>query len=435
MGGNRTLNKGHPSKKRRLKEVGQEFDASRDLSVEESLDAARPDADLFFVDTDAHTHTHKHKSSTWSKAEKRRKFFEEKEKEKARGGSVGVSLPSIHLVKAVQKLVEREKGEGKTGGSGKGKATTTKKETEDVYDMWGDAPEEDAGAKKGGKKSKKKGTAATTTTTTHTVSKRQTRPLKPPAALVVPLIAHPLPGQSYHPDADAHQEALQQALVVEEKREAFLAQLKAPLSTMSEETKALLLSDSDSEDDEDKNKHTHTHDDDDNEEDKTTSSFLTSRRVQGKLTKAQRNKQRRVKAAAHEAILAKEAKALTNSTARARELAKKLNKQEAHTHTKSSKKTKNNKSKHPQPHTFTPKDLPSTSITLPQDKNPLRARSLPVPLSDELGGSLRLLKQKGNLASETLEGLQRRGQYEPVPHRKSARAKERVRYVEKFRGE
>jgi hypothetical protein len=64
-----------------------------------------------------------------------------------------------------------------------------------------------------------------------------------------------------------------------------------------------------------------------------------------------------------------------------------------------------------------------------------QARSLPVPLSDELQGSLRLVKAKGSLASEALEGLQRRGEYEVVSDRKRARAKQRVKYVEKFRGE
>lgn len=64
-----------------------------------------------------------------------------------------------------------------------------------------------------------------------------------------------------------------------------------------------------------------------------------------------------------------------------------------------------------------------------------QARSLPVPLSDELSGSLRLVKAKGSLASEALEGLQRRGEYEPVGDKKRARPKQRVKYVEKFRGE
>lgn len=58
-----------------------------------------------------------------------------------------------------------------------------------------------------------------------------------------------------------------------------------------------------------------------------------------------------------------------------------------------------------------------------------------MPLSDELGGSLRLVKAKGSLASEALEGLQRRGEYEAVNDRKRARPKQRVKYMERFRGE
>ena len=39
--------------KDRVREAGEAFDAVRDAAVEEQLDAARPDDELFFVDTEA----------------------------------------------------------------------------------------------------------------------------------------------------------------------------------------------------------------------------------------------------------------------------------------------------------------------------------------------------------------------------------------------
>ena len=153
-------------------------------------------------------------------------------------------------------------------------------------------------------------------------------------------------------------------------------------------------------------------------------------RRKGTMTKAERNKQRRRKAMEHQAVLDKEQKALSQQASRAREHAKALRRQD-----KAVKKEKKNSSGSSRNKPFAPLDLPTVQVVLPQDKNPLRARSLAVPLSDELGGSLRALRTKGSLASETLEGLQRRGQYEIVPQRKSARPRERVKYVPKFRGE
>ena len=38
---------------KRAREAGEAFEVERDRAVEESLDAAKPDAELFFVDTEA----------------------------------------------------------------------------------------------------------------------------------------------------------------------------------------------------------------------------------------------------------------------------------------------------------------------------------------------------------------------------------------------
>jgi len=416
--------KGNISRKRRLQELSEEFEADRALRVEESLDAAKPDEELFFVDTSAATSL----PPTKSKAEKRRRFFSEKVS--------CVAMPSVHLVKAVERIVKgqqssKEGGEGKTGtGAGSATKRTTKatprtksateKEEEDIYDIWG----AEAGGAKGGKGKGKKDKKAAPAP----VPKSKLRVLKAPLASLMPLIEKPLGGQSYHPSAEEHQEALLAAVAVEEKRDAALAKMKAPLAVMSEATKALLLSDSEEEDGGEEGEE----EEEEEVEEGAEGAVVTKRmlRRKGKMTKAERNKQRRRKAMEHQAVLDKEQKALSQQASRAREHAKALRRQD-----KAVKKERKNSSGSSRNKPFAPLDLPTVQVVLPQDKNPLRARSLAVPLSDELGGSLRALRTKGSLASETLEGLQRRGQYEIVPQRKSARPRERVKYVQKFRGE
>ena len=407
---------GNPNKKRRLKAVSEAFEASRLVQVEESLDAAKPDDALFFIDTGAATTL----PPTKSKAEKRRRFFSEKPS--------CVAMPSVHLVKAVQRIVKSQEGGGGGGGGGGKKTTTTTKEG--VYDMWGSDPAATTTTTTNSSSKKKKGGKKAAAAPAPKVKNSQLRVLKTPAATLLPLIDRPLPGQSYHPSAEEHQVALEQALAVEEKREAHKAKLKQPLGQMSEETKALLLSDSDSEAEGEEEE------EEEEEEEDAVAGRMIRKKKKGKLTKAERNKQRRRKAADHQAILDKEQKVLSHQATRARELTKALRKQGGNSNPPTtSTKGKEKKKKYDPTKPFAPKDLPTEKVALPQDKNPLQARSLPVPLSDELGGSLRLLKTKGNLASETLEGLQRRGQYEPVPHRKSARPKERVKYAQKIRGD
>eukprot|EP00624_Nannochloropsis_granulata_P006225 evm.model.NODE_45461_length_6321_cov_32.424934.1 len=414
--------KGNVARKRRLQELSEEFEADRALRVEESLDAAKPDEELFFVDTSAATSL----PPTKSKAEKRRRFFSEKVS--------CVAMPSVHLVKAVERIVKGQQSskvgrEAKTGTGASEKPikaaprskSAIKKEEEEIYDIW----DAETGVKKGGKGKGKKGKKAGLAP----VPKSKLRVLKAPLASLVPLIVKPLGGQSYHPSAEEHQEALSAAVAVEEKRDAALAKMKAPLAVMSEATKALLLRDSEDEDGGEEGKE---EEEEEGEEGEEKGEVLTKRmlRRKGKMTKAERNKQRRRKAMEHQAVLDKEQNALSQQASRAREHAKALRRQD-----KAVKKEKKKGSGSSRNGPFAPLDLPTVPVALPQDKDPLRARSLAVPLSDELKGSLRALRTKGSLASETLEGLQRRGQYEVVPQRKSARPRQRVKYVEKFRGE
>lgn len=416
MGRLDSARKGNIARKRRLQAVAEEFEADRALQVEESLDAAKPDEDLFFVDTSADTTL----PPTRSKAEKRRRFFSEKVS--------SVAMPSEHLVKAVQRIVKSQQKEKKAKPDDDGAGKTSihrqskgKVEQQGLYDMW-DAGKGSTGGKGKSKKGKKcEGPP---------VPKSKKRPLKPPLASTLSLIERPLGGQSYNPLAEDHQQALVAAVSVEEKRKKALEKLKAPLSVMSEETKALILSDSESDAEEEGALEERS----DGDAGVATKRML---RRKGKQTKAERNKQRRRKIQEHEAALERERKHLLQEASRAQEYAKALRRREAEAggakrkrQTDDQNVPKNHRSQH-----FVPRDLPREKVLLPMDKNPMQAPSFPVPLSDELGGSLRTVRTKGNLASETLVSLQRRGQYEVVPQRKSARPKPRVKFVEKIRGE
>jgi hypothetical protein len=73
-------------------------------------------------------------------------------------------------------------------------------------------------------------------------------------------------------------------------------------------------------------------------------------------------------------------------------------------------------------------------VVLEHERKPVRARSVPVMLSEELTGSLRLIKVRGALATESLEGFQKRGQYETRQRqRKATKPQRRVKYIDRYR--
>ena len=132
-------------------------------------------------------------------------------------------------------------------------------------------------------------------------------------------------GQSYNPDKLAHKKALEEALRLESQREAAERELKAPLSKgLSDETKALLLGDTDSEEEDDSD------DDEDNGKDSSNAAAGNDiKKRPEKLTRAQRNKQKRLRAEAHELQERKRQKRLQNSVEEAKSIAKKLRKEES----------------------------------------------------------------------------------------------------------
>jgi nucleolar protein 53 len=119
--------------------------------------------------------------------------------------------------------------------------------------------------------------------------------LLPSAPRLAVEIAHP--GQSYRPDSEQHQDAIGAALSIEIRRNEAIEYKNKPVSDgLSTYTAGLIVGDDDTSDDDDYD------DDDDNgvigkdAAVSSSSSNILKKKRKEKLTRAQRNKQRRVKA-------------------------------------------------------------------------------------------------------------------------------------------
>mmetsp|Transcript_15277 Transcript_15277/g.24985 ORF Transcript_15277/g.24985 Transcript_15277/m.24985 type:complete len:462 (+) Transcript_15277:129-1514(+) len=205
-------------------------------------------------------------------------------------------------------------------------------------------------------------------------------------------IAHP--GQSYHPDREQHQDAIGEALSIEIRRNEAEEYKSKPISDgMSSFTKEFIVG-SDSEEESS---------DEEEEEEEVSAGAVSMQLIKkkGKLTRAQRNKQKRAKA--------------EETALKERKLRKQFMHQinEAHIHNKAVKKaekeqaerqlelTKLRNEKRAQP---LGKDVWGTV----SQKDPIRAPSLPVALTEELGGGnggLRTVTPKGSLVTDRLESM------------------------------
>lgn len=208
------------------------------------------------------------------------------------------------------------------------------------------------------------------------------------------------PGQSYNPDANYHQAEIQEALRVETKRERAEKESKAPISKgLSAETRALLLGDTDSEDENDDD----DHDDGGNKDDGADPTRTTTPKLEKrpeKLTRAQRNKQKRVRAEQYEIQERKRQKKLQNAVSEAKTVAKKLKKEEI---AKEQEKKRLKQLKAEKERTKG-KDVYQQLA----DENPIGAPTYPVALPNELkqsGGSLRTVKPKGSLVTDRIVSL------------------------------
>lgn len=200
------------------------------------------------------------------------------------------------------------------------------------------------------------------------------------------------PGQSYNPDRIQHRNVIGKAVQVEEKRQKAEEFNKAPIAKgMSEETKAYLLDDSDLED------YTDSESDSEEKEERPIEKKV------GKLTRAQRNRQKRIRRELKQIAERKRDKKFQNSLGEAKAISKQLRKQEAELRKRAdeSKKLKEESLR------TKGKDVYDQLA----DENPVGAPTYPVALSSEIrdGSSLRKLKPKGSLVVDRMASFMDRG--------------------------
>jgi len=201
-------------------------------------------------------------------------------------------------------------------------------------------------------------------------------------------------GQSYNPDRKGHKIAILEALKIETKREKAEKEAKQSASQgMSAETRALLLGDTDTEDEEDS----------DDEKDNDDSEMVVAQKRPEKMTRAQRNKQKRIRAEQYEIQERKRQKQWRHELRGVKSVNKKIRKEELERKTAKEKleelKKESVRSKG--------KDIYQQLA----DENPRYAPTYPIALPGELksGTSLRQIKPKGSLVTDRMVSLMDRG--------------------------
>lgn len=213
-------------------------------------------------------------------------------------------------------------------------------------------------------------------------------------------VAHP--GQSYHPDKEHHQDAIGEALSIEIRRNEAVEYKETPLSEgMSAFTKEFIV-DSDAEEEE-------SSDDEDDEEggndDGIAGTSIVKKRKE-KLTRAQRNKQKRAKAELTAIKERKQHKQFMHQANEVRQHEKAVKQAEAEQRQRQEVLSTFKMEKKSKP---LGKDVWGTI----SQKDPIRAPSFPVALTDELqknggaagGGGLRTVTPKGSLVTDRLESM------------------------------
>eukprot|EP00752_Nemacystus_decipiens_P018642 g16715.t1 len=214
------------------------------------------------------------------------------------------------------------------------------------------------------------------------------------------------PGQSYNPTEDDHDDVLASAVAVELRRQEAIEEEKAPVSKgMSEETLKCIVGDEESESS-----------DSEGGDDGGPAAGVSLGKptpASGKLTRAQRNKQKRVKAARYELAMRRNKKMMTKSidqvTALQEEVAEQERLREERRQTKrllKAEKARIEAEGAAAGGVFGP----SAGVAVMGGKRQanreiIAGRSVPVSLGEELCGSLRQLKAQGSVLLDKVELL------------------------------
>jgi nucleolar protein 53 len=225
----------------------------------------------------------------------------------------------------------------------------------------------------------------------YTKAQRVSKPRGAPSTIAVDVAQS---GQSYHPDPHHHQNVIGEALALELRRQEAMEQRDAPLASgLSEETKAILMGDDDDDD--------CSSSEDEVAGDAAAPIFVKQKK---KLTRAQRNRQKRIRAQQVQEIQKKQAKKRMNAISEAKKLNKELKKSEY--------ERKEQKAQLQLLKSEAKRILGKSVLQQASQKHPITAPTLPVALSDEISGSLRTMKPKGSLVTDRMESFRDRNMAE-----------------------
>jgi len=202
------------------------------------------------------------------------------------------------------------------------------------------------------------------------------------------------PGQSYLPDIEQHQDTIGEALNIELRRNEILDYNKTPISNngLSEETLKIMVGSSDEDSD-----------DDDDDDDDAMDTATTVRKKKEKMTRAQRNKQSRVREEQRQLSARKKRKKFLNSLAEARSLEKKIKKQDtANQNKRETIKTLKEEER--------AKPLGINVFSNRSNADPLYVPALPVALTEDIqkDSALRTVKPKGSLLTDRVQSMMAR---------------------------
>ncbi|KAJ0405720.1 hypothetical protein ATCC90586_005878 [Pythium insidiosum] len=220
-------------------------------------------------------------------------------------------------------------------------------------------------------------------------------------------VAVPAPGQSYNPDFDSHQDVLAAAVAQELERQEKRKEQLEPLATgMSAETLEFIKSGDEDEDD-----------DDDYEEIDGAEGATRKRRAPEKLTRSQRNKRARHKQMELEHKAKRGEKALVKQINVVNHILNDIVKDEKQSQQKQELKK-----------VLAEQKLEEEPLVKVAGKLTKLERDTPVLLSDELTGSLRTMRPKGNPLLDRFDSLHKRNMIE-VNHSRG-KQKRKVKIIE-----
>eukprot|EP00978_Attheya_sp_CCMP212_P001114 scaffold2324_cov57-Attheya_sp.AAC.4 len=377
---------------KRGREAAEELLADSAAQVENARVSLKADEELFVLDTKGDPNVQLPKATSSSKSEKEERRAK-KQKLSGRMERKIKKLVDTHSAEGVQALVQRSKQRRSKRLAGTASAN---------FDLWGsDSAELPAPAPKTllprgitpdarTLKASVEESMALKNTSNSGLSNKKKRALearlKPVTKAMIASVEVAQPGQSYRPDAIQHQDAIGEALSIELRRNEAEAYKKTPLARgLTDETKRIMMGDSDDESDSDG---------DDSDADMEKDEKKINRK--DKLTRAQRNRQKRVRAEQKVLEDKKRNKTLMNSVLDVKKYKKELLKDEREKleHKKVLKELKKERDADP-------------STELAKMVNPEHALALPVALSSDLktGNSLRTVKPKGSLLMDRVESM------------------------------